>query len=317
MNGYPASKNIGPSNPDWLLDESIDHDLRRQWVEHGFSIMRKVFSSDEIFSYNRTVRNLRNSIDDGKDCYGYGDRIGQLHQKFPELLELAGNDRVRKFLKWAFGDDPVLFASLNFDRGTEQEAHVDTIFFYPQPSYAMCGVWVALEDIDPDAGPLFYLDGSHKWPFYGSEDVVRMRPQLAEERISARNLEAGPEKSRVVSMLGDAWTQDFVSMERKIGAKRVTPSLKAGDLVFWHSFLAHGGSPRVDPSLSRKSAVFHFIGASSKLYTYEQFMLYDESELAGLQEQPMELGNYKDRIKYMKYPHFVYYSSEGEIIQPL
>jgi hypothetical protein len=28
----------------------------------------------------------------------------------------------------------------------------------------MCGVWLALEDIPAQAGPVFYLPGSHRWP---------------------------------------------------------------------------------------------------------------------------------------------------------
>lgn len=36
----------------------------------------------------------------------------------------------------------------------------------------MCGVWVALEDVGPDQGPLVYYPGSHRWPIYGNDQIA-------------------------------------------------------------------------------------------------------------------------------------------------
>jgi ectoine hydroxylase-related dioxygenase (phytanoyl-CoA dioxygenase family) len=93
-------------------------------------------------------------------------------------------------------------------------------------------------------------------------------------------------------------------------------SLKAGDVVFWHSLLAHGGSRRINPALSRKSAVFHFIGRNTKLYTFEQFMLFDRAALEFQDPQPMDLGSYKGLIEYMRYNHFVTHTPHP-VINPL
>lgn len=48
---------------------------------------------------------------------------------------------------------------LNFPRGSQQETRSDTYFFNSIPSGFMCGVWVALENIHPDSGPLLYSPG--------------------------------------------------------------------------------------------------------------------------------------------------------------
>ncbi len=40
------------------------------------------------------------------------------------------------------------------------------VHFNSIPQRFMCGVWVAMEDIAPDNGPLHYYPGSHKLPFY-------------------------------------------------------------------------------------------------------------------------------------------------------
>jgi ectoine hydroxylase-related dioxygenase (phytanoyl-CoA dioxygenase family) len=141
---------------------------------------------------------------------------------------------------------------------------------------------------------------------------------MASKRIAARDEKLpSAEKAAIVAELANFWTQDLLKMEKEMSKKRSMPDLKAGDIVFWHSLLAHGGSPRIDPKLSRKSAVFHYIAKNTKLYTFEQFMLFDEDKLHLLQEQPMNLANYNKKVEYMKYPYFVTYSSKGEMVHPL
>jgi hypothetical protein len=102
-------------------------------------VLPSVYNREDIARYNAILAKERLTIPETKDEYGYGDRIGQLHQKHPELLDLASDSRVLDVLRFAFGNDPIVFGSLNFERGTEQAAHIDAIFFYPQPSYAMAG----------------------------------------------------------------------------------------------------------------------------------------------------------------------------------
>ena len=35
----------------------------------------------------------------------------------------------------------------------------------------MCGVWIALEDVDPDEGPLSYYPGSPRLPYVSAGDL--------------------------------------------------------------------------------------------------------------------------------------------------
>jgi len=257
-------------------------------------------------------------VKNGRDEYGYGERIGQLHQKEPDLLDLASNKSILDFLSWAFNDDPVLFGSLNFERGSQQDAHIDAIFFWPEPSYSMAGCWIALEDVAPEAGPLFYVAGSHSWPFFHSEHLARLDQDVANRRARARDTSTSPQdKAATVSELGVIWTEVFRGLEAKNGITRQPLALSAGDVVFWHSLLAHGGTPRLNPKLSRKSVVFHYIGRNTKLYTFEQFMLWDNKDLCDLPHQGMNLRNYKGRLDYMRYPYFVTYDGGAELINQL
>lgn len=41
---------------------------------------------------------------------------------------------------------------------------------------------------------------------------------------------------------------------------------KKGEILFWHANLVHGGSPRTDPSLSRKALVCHYLAEKAVTY---------------------------------------------------
>ena len=313
----PRSRPIGPDLPGWAPGRQAEDGLQRRWIEDGFIVIPGVFDGETIGRYNEIVETVRREVQESKDSFGFGDRIGQLHQREPDLLKLPAASRIRDFLRWAFGDEPVVFASLQFEKGTQQEAHIDAMFFWPEPSYAMAGAWIALEDVHPDAGPLFYLPGSHRWPFLHSDDVVRSRPELYRLREEARAGGLPPEQQQeLMHRIGLAWTEDFLRLEAEYGVARVPICPRAGDVVIWHSLLAHGGSPRKDPSLSRRSAVFHFFGRRAALCTMDQFMLHSGQELVQLSSSAPPLQRWED-LEYMRFPYFVTYDQAREIVHPL
>ncbi len=313
----PPARPVGPTLQNSLGDNLVSQDLKDTWIRDGFTVLRGAVNGEVIEKYNALVAGVRAGVREDKDAYGFGDRIGQLHQQYTDLMDLASNPHIIDFLTWAFGDEAILFGSLNFERGTEQDAHIDAIFFWPEPSYSMAGVWVALEDAKIDAGPLFYVPRSHTWPFYNSDHVVDNKEELQKRRAKARDgeLEAD-EKNALVGELGVAWTSDFKGLEKHFNTERVKMELKAGDVVVWHSLLAHGGSPRVDPSLSRKSVVFHYIGLNTRLYSFEQFMLFGSNELNDQVPVSMNLGEHKG-LKYMKFPQFTTYVDGKETLHPV
>lgn len=81
-----------------------------------------------------------------------------------DVRAIAVNQTVIDLLSKLYGRLAFPFQTLNFPVGTQQDAHTDFVHFSSLPERFMCGVWLALEDIDADAGPLFYYPGSHRWP---------------------------------------------------------------------------------------------------------------------------------------------------------
>ena len=100
-------------------------------------------------------------------------RIADAWKFSTDVKGLANAPRVLALLEDLYGRRPLPFQTLNFPVGTEQRVHSDAVHFNSDPAGYMCGVWVALEDIDLDNGPVEYYPGSHKLPEITMEDVDR------------------------------------------------------------------------------------------------------------------------------------------------
>ena len=148
-------------------------------------------------------------------------------------------------LRTLYGREPRPFQTLNFCRATQQPAHSDTIHFNSMPRGLMCGVWVALEDIHPDAGPLFVIPGSHTLPEYTLLDAgVDEDPWTDHTAFHARYY---PEYERFVA-----------GQVAALGLPRHPLVLPAGQAVVWAANLLHGGSAQADPSRTRHSQATHY-----------------------------------------------------------
>jgi ectoine hydroxylase-related dioxygenase (phytanoyl-CoA dioxygenase family) len=109
----------------------------------------------------------------------------------------------------------------------------------------MCGVWVALEDIDETSGPLVYYPGSQRLPEVTTTDVG-MAP--TEE-------EAG----KYATYIGELISRN--GYEPRVGL------LKKGQALVWASNLLHGGSPTQDPDRTRLSQVTHYYFEGCRYWT--------------------------------------------------
>ena len=212
--------------------------------------------------------------DGGRDDYGHGLRVGSLHAINRKILNFLLHPKPRAFLKWAFKNDPVLFGSLTFDIGTEQEAHNDAAFFNTDPEHAMAATWIALEDIHIDAGPLYYVAGSHNFDHLTASDVLAENPvlkMLVEEfRKSGRTAMENKELSNVIYT---AYSALLLRRLEEQASEKIPVIVKKGDVFVWHAWLIHGGMPRVDRNLTRKSIVAHFIAKNCKYWDHDDFFL--------------------------------------------
>ena len=84
-------------------------------------------------------------------------RAQDLWRRDEAVRALACDEKVIAFLSTLYGRRAFPFQTLNFVKGSEQRAHSDTIHFSATPAGFMCGVWIALENVDKENGPLFII----------------------------------------------------------------------------------------------------------------------------------------------------------------
>ena len=167
-----------------------------------------------------------------------------------DVKSIAANPRILALLSTLYGRKVFPFQTLNFPVGTQQAIHSDAAHFSSFPERFMCGVWVALEDIGPDQGPLVYLPGTHRWPIYTNEHLDVNSSFLLTDHGQYPRLQAL--WSNLISAHG-------------IQPKRFTA--RKGQALIWMANLLHGGDRQNDLSLTRWSQVTHYYFEGCSYYT--------------------------------------------------
>ena len=220
-----------------------DRDLAKQFNKDGFAVLEKAFDENKI---NALLESIRPDFDALKDHPKNDTRLVHLWKKNKLVKAMATNDEVLRVLKMLYGRQPKPFQTLNFKYGTEQCGHSDAIHFSSFPSGFMCGVWVALEDIDPNSGALFYYPGSHKFP-----------------EFNLGHLNVDPEDE-------NAYLKYEIFLDRLVeihGLEKKSFSAKKGDALFWSQNIIHGGAAVTKPELTRWSQVTHYFFEGCSYYT--------------------------------------------------
>lgn len=163
-----------PDTP-WLESDTLDAYLDRS----AFSVATEQFVRDfardgyALVDLGEQARALCDAAVAETDGYFVDGvtRIQDAWYKSPAVRALAAWPEIARLLHAAYGRRSFPFQTLNFKRGSQQALHADAIHFHSLPERFMCGVWIALEDVKPGAGPLIYRPGSHKLPLFTMRDA--------------------------------------------------------------------------------------------------------------------------------------------------
>lgn len=166
-----------------------------------------------------------------------------------DVKAIAANSDILRLLGKLYGRRAFPFQTLNFPVGTQQHVHSDAIHFSSLPERFMCGVWLAMEDIHPDAGPLNYCPGTHQWP-------ILTNLMLGTSRFGDHSRLAQEPYEKVWRAMIDAQ-----------GISTDTFCARKGQALIWAANLLHGGSRQIDPTLTRWSQVTHYYFEGCTYYT--------------------------------------------------
>lgn len=217
---------------------------QRHLLRWGFCVLHEQLPTQLVDQFRRE---LPNAIDSGELNYraGSSDRIRGAHQKLASARAIWLHRPVLDFLENYFKDTPCACQTLTYVNGSEQNAHQDSIHLTPYPGGFMCGVWVALEDVQENSGELFIYPGSHRSGSIRASDLGLHKVVNDDYSHYA---------------IFDQAIRDLIETH---GYERLVYRPKAGQILVWHENLIHGGSPRLDQSRTRLSVVSHYFAKGS------------------------------------------------------
>lgn len=216
-------------------------DLARRFNRDGYVVLHGVLSDEDTDAMRAEVESLEGPFPPGSNHTRYQDAW----KLSPATKALACHSGVMGVLELLYGRPAFPFQTLTFPVGTGQREHSDTIHFSSLPSRYMCGVWVALEDIEEDMGPLFYYPGSHRLPEYHYYDIW--------QTVSNGDYHA--------------YEEFLIQLMAAQGIERTTLCCPKGSALIWAANLVHGGSPVVREGSSRWSQVTHYYFDGCIYYT--------------------------------------------------
>ena len=232
------SANLVGSAPGFSdFDTSIQEQLIT-WSEKGYLVLNKLFDDETIDAINKDTDEIYRQ---GAVKLTHDNKLPFLNKLSPVIEQATHNKKLIRVLEFIFDKKAIPFQTLNFLKGSGQRAHSDSIHMTTYPLGYLIAAWVALEDIHPDSGPLFYYPGSHKLPYLLNDDFENYSSKLS---------------------LGKKDYKDYEEMTtRIIESQDLQPEIflpEKGDVLIWHANLIHGGTPVKNPMLTRKSMVIHY-----------------------------------------------------------
>ncbi|MBD8564051.1 phytanoyl-CoA dioxygenase family protein [Oxalobacteraceae sp. CFBP 8763] len=239
-----------------IFDESIDPKTRRiafELATKGYAVLD--FPDPDFDSMAESIKQKLHPHYDLKGWRDHGHKAGislrvQDAWEFDDNVKrIACNEKVLALLSQLYGRQAWPFQTLNFPVGTQQHFHTDSIHFSSSPERFMCGVWVAMEDIDASNGPLMYFSGSHRWPIYTNEHIGKCIAEL--------------EGTKSQAIYESMW-RDLVEAH---DAQPDYFHAKKGQALIWAANLMHGGTKQLDPGRTRWSQVTHYFFDDCAYYT--------------------------------------------------
>lgn len=237
----------------------LSPDQRAHWEANGFLVLPGFYSEADLERVERSYDHawslcpdyiVLDILEPRRRCYmsqaseaeksARFVKTNDLYLNYPDIRDVALDPRMVPILAELIGDRPVLCNSLNFKRSSQQPVHVDSIYMAPRTPSRLAATWIALEDSRPDAGQLFYYPGSHRIPPFVFAPDGRRVSQSTEDQAR--------------------WN-DYIQAEiDKRGLMPAAFAARRGDVLIWHSELAHGGQAVTNLEATRRSLVSHFWG---------------------------------------------------------
>lgn len=162
-------------------------------------------------------------------------KLNHLDKHSEAVRAIFLHQRIIRMISLIFQNEVVGVNTLTFQFGSQQTMHVDHVYMTPSPPRRMVAAWVALEDVKPDSGPLELWPKSHQLPPFRWDTSYPYHYKPDEQPLHE---------------------QFLMSQQHRFRNERFMA--KKGDVLLWHSLLAHGGSHIDNLTQTRFSMACHY-----------------------------------------------------------
>lgn len=209
------------------------------WKKNGYMIFEKYFSDEQTDSINKEIERL---LADKKSNINDFNKIMFANRQSEIIKAITLDKRINNILSFILGKEVIPFQTINFITGSEQRTHSDSIHMTTYPLGYLIAIWIALEDIGLEQGPLSYYPGSHTLDYILNKDYDK----------GGSALKIGDDKHY------SSYEDKIAEIAKKSGIEKQIFTAKKGDVLIWHANLLHGGEPIKNPTTTRKSMVVHY-----------------------------------------------------------
>lgn len=234
-----------PGEAPWLDQDPASPATQEQssWCELGYVVLRSFLDMELVDAY---VAEWREHNADRPE--GWMRETVTPYTQHPALRALCCDGRLAELIEAILGEPGGVHLNLTGWRSTERNWHQDGYLNPDSNKDHYVAVWMALDDIHPDAGPFEFIPGSHRK--YGA-----IRHDLMLEALEPG--ERGPDwpwhSERLLTPMFDA----LMARDRVIPGRFYA---RKGDVLLWHPRLLHRGSAPKDPELERRALIAHYSG---------------------------------------------------------
>lgn len=160
-------------------------------------------------------------------------------------LAILTHPNLQAAVKNLLGEPGKIVQTMYFEGNPKTWAHQDTYYLDAEQIGRMVGVWIAVEDIRPDAGRFYVYPKSH---------LVNMAKNGGAIDYAFHH---------------DQYKELVKKIIRKNNLTCRAPALRKGDVLFWASKTIHGSLETTEPAHSRRSFTGHFIPQSSRFLQFQ------------------------------------------------
>lgn len=187
----------------------------------------------------------RKAVAPNANEFGHLYRVVNLHLAVDAMADAFSDNQALAVCDRFFGEATTLYTSLYYERGSEQALHRDTPYFCTRPADRYLGVWLALDNVDTDNGPLRVVPRSHQLP---AIDVRALSHELF------------PDPAIIPRISETGWNAYQARVQQQCderGMRFEEIHVQRGDVIIWHPSMFHGGAPHHVAERPRRSLVMH------------------------------------------------------------